>query len=341
MMTELLTREEEYELGTKIQKMVKVKELAAVKDAIKGKPNSDYRKFLNKSNKELLNKSNKELVKERNALTKKILVDWGIKTQEDEARVIKEGLEAITIMVNKNLGLVHSEARGYRSHYGTFEYDDIVQYGMLGLMTAIYKYDPTRKNKFSTLAKQWIFQSINRNTNNYSRAVRLPENKISQYGRILEIQNRYENDDTISNAEIDEVIMNELKINNVTLKSIRKTMESQVSLNNVISNDDSGTKELIDFIDVADNNSEHLEDSIVKNELLNILNDILVKLDKKEQDVLSSSFAMALIDEPLKPAEVREKYKMSRTKYNSILNKSLDNIKKELESLGLTFADFI
>lgn len=274
------------------------------------------------------------------------LKDKGITLEtatKEEKQIFKNAEKAIKIMVNKNIGLVHSGARKFKTHYNTnLEYEDIVQDGMVGLMNAVYKYDPTRGNRFSTVATWWIFQSINRSTNKHSRTVTLPENKIILYGKILEIQNRYEHDNTITQAEIDEIILDELEITNKTLSVIRSTMVTPASLNKVIDSDDSGSKELIDFIDSTDKSSPLLEDSIVQDELLNILQDLLLKLDEKEKDILSASFAVAgLSQEILKPADIREKYNISRAKYNTTLNKILEKVKLELQELGLSFTDFI
>lgn len=292
-MTELLSREEELELGTKIQKMVAFEE--------------DPEAF----------------------------------SDDDAEEILYEGKSAVATMVEKNLGLVHSAAQNFRTHYtSNLEYDDVVQDGMIGLMNAIYKFDPTRGNKFSTLASWWIFQSINRNTNNYSRIVRLPENRIIQYGKILEIQNRYEEDSTITQAEIDEIILEEVKISSKTLDIIRKTMASPASLNKVITNDNStGTRELIDFID--DEDEERLEDTVVKNELYKILQSVLEKLDQKERDLLSASFAISgLTEDVLSQTEIRSKYRLSRQRYNTLLEKTLDKVESEMNSLGLSFSDF-
>lgn len=321
-MTKLLSASEEQELGREIQKMLKFKELQEFKEKVK----SGEKLSLDEKQQE------KMLLKDLNN-GKKLT-----KIQGD--KILEEGLNAVNMMVDKNLGLVHNAARKYRSHYGKMEYDDIVQYGMVGLMNAIYKFDPSRENKFSTLATWWIFQSINRNVNKYSRSVRLPENKIIQYGNMLEIQNRYEEDSTISRGEINEIVMDELKISEDVLKTIQNTMIMPASLNKVVGSDDG--KELIEFLD--ENNDEirnDVEDFVVKEELLHILENILSDLDKKEQDVLTSSFALDLVSDPLKPAEVREKYGLTRARYNTVLNKALDKVKKELEDRGLSFTDFV
>jgi RNA polymerase primary sigma factor len=61
-------------------------------------------------------------------------------------------------MVEANLGLVHSVARGYSS-LGV-PYEDLVQEGTIGLMRAVERFDDSRGVKFSTYAVWWIRSRI-------------------------------------------------------------------------------------------------------------------------------------------------------------------------------------
>ena len=58
------------------------------------------------------------------------------------------------INAEEHIGLVHLVARGYKSTL--LEYEDIVGYGMLGLVKAARKFDETLGYKFSTYATSLI-----------------------------------------------------------------------------------------------------------------------------------------------------------------------------------------
>src|SRR5688572_18200374 len=75
-------------------------------------------------------------------------------------------------MIEANLRLVVSIARHYNCRGMTFE--DVVQEGILGLMAAVNKFDPTRGFRFSTYATYWIRQAIVRSIEKQSRMIRLP-----------------------------------------------------------------------------------------------------------------------------------------------------------------------
>lgn len=160
-----LTKEEELELGTKIQRYYKAQEILDSEDNIS--------------------------VEEKAVLEKEV----------------KEGLEAVDVLVKANMGLVYDRARVFKSKYPAWpEYEDLVQDGMAGLMVAVKKYDPSRGNKFSTVAFNWISQSIIREAKKTGRLVRLPENRIQDYSHVLKLINTLDTD-KLSPAEVDEIVM--------------------------------------------------------------------------------------------------------------------------------------
>jgi RNA polymerase primary sigma factor len=78
-------------------------------------------------------------------------------------------------LVAANVRLVHKIAQRYRRLIGpAMDYDDMVQEGMLGLLTAIEKFDPDRGWKFSTCATWWIRQAISRAIADKGESIRLP-----------------------------------------------------------------------------------------------------------------------------------------------------------------------
>lgn len=64
-------------------------------------------------------------------------------------------------ILENNIPLVrHIAAKFYNSSYYEYDYDDLVSFGIFGLITAIEKYDASKKTKFSTFAYQKIYYSI-------------------------------------------------------------------------------------------------------------------------------------------------------------------------------------
>lgn len=75
-------------------------------------------------------------------------------------------------MVAENLGLVHQVANGYRRR--GLDRDDLVNEGVLGLMRAAEKFDPSRGFKFSTLAVRCIRHAIARAVADTGGMIRIP-----------------------------------------------------------------------------------------------------------------------------------------------------------------------
>ena len=77
-------------------------------------------------------------------------------------------------LINHNLRLVVSTAKGYKAGATSFERVDIWQAGTVGLMSASHKWDASRGYKFSTYATWWIRQAISRHLSEYGYTVREP-----------------------------------------------------------------------------------------------------------------------------------------------------------------------
>lgn len=82
-----------------------------------------------------------------------------------------------------NLGLSAAIARKYAP--GQFlQYADLFQSGILGLYTAIDRYDPHLGYEFSTYATFWIRQAITRTIANEERVIRMPVHAIDTLEKI-------------------------------------------------------------------------------------------------------------------------------------------------------------
>jgi RNA polymerase primary sigma factor len=75
-------------------------------------------------------------------------------------------------MMTANIRLVMALARRYR--HPTLSYLDLVQEGVLGLMRAVEKYEPSRGIKFGTYAVWWVWQQISRAADCQGAMIRTP-----------------------------------------------------------------------------------------------------------------------------------------------------------------------
>jgi RNA polymerase sigma factor (sigma-70 family) len=111
------------------------------------------------------------------------------------ARVVEGDQEARTHLIESNLRLVVSIAKRYQGSdgYGT-PLLDLIQYGNVGLIRAVDKYDLTRGARFTTCATLYIKAAVLRALDEQGRLVRLSSYRIAQVRQLLnreyELQHR-------------------------------------------------------------------------------------------------------------------------------------------------------
>lgn len=99
--------------------------------------------------------------------------------------------KALDSLMKANRQLVYSVARKYASSVTTsYDLDDMVAEGMLGLTKAVEKFDISLGNEFSTYATWWIRQAITRGIADQSTTVRLPVHMREKLNKERKAENR-------------------------------------------------------------------------------------------------------------------------------------------------------
>lgn len=96
-----------------------------------------------------------------------------VPTSKHSQDVIARGMAARDKLIRSNLRLVLKVAIPY-SRMTSLEVDDLFQEGVLGLIRAAEKFDPSKGFRFTTYAYYWIYQSITRSLYNQGDQIRLP-----------------------------------------------------------------------------------------------------------------------------------------------------------------------
>ena len=154
------------------------------KNKPEGFENSLQLYMLEVSDTELLSKE------EEQSLIKK-MYKWS-RRKRCSPKVEKEGREARDTLIKANLRLVIKIAKEFRNV--GLDYDDLINEGNIGLMSAIDKYDLEKGAKLSYYASFWIKQSIRRAISNKGRTIRLPVGVVELKLKINKYIDKYQNE---------------------------------------------------------------------------------------------------------------------------------------------------
>lgn len=104
-------------------------------------------------------------------------------------RLYGDAATAQDIFVKSNLRLVVSIAKHYT--YKDVEFDDLIQFGNLGLIKSLEKFESTRGFKFSTYASWWIRQAIVRGIQDTVRSIRVPIYVLEKINKLTRLEKEY------------------------------------------------------------------------------------------------------------------------------------------------------
>lgn len=261
---------------------------------------------------------------------------------------IAQGDSAVEQLVRSNINLVVKIAAGYRERYPFApELDDCVQEGFAGLLIAARKYDPNHakgRNKFSTMAYPWIGQAISRGVNSSGKLVRLPENRVTDYGKIIRVEREaLEQNSDLTQEELHQEVQEVTGLTREYIHAIKNASSGHYSLNRPIGEDDSGA-ELMDVI--ADiNTEESAEEEMLAEYTVTQIKHALEPLNEAQKDTVLSFFGMYIEgvnnQESLDPKVVRKKHGMTQAVYKRTLEETLPEIRDYMSEQGLTLADFM
>lgn len=253
-------------------------------------------------------------------------------------KMVADGHRARNMLFETNVDLVHHRVRAYISKYPNsgLDYEDLVQEGQIGLVTAINKYDPDRENKLTTVAYYWIAQAITRAANKTGRMVRLPENRIVQFYHI----NQYMSDEKNagkSKAELDSEVMKKFNLSAEDLHDIRGAGNYHASLNMRIGGDE-GTRELLDFVE-EDKASESTEETVISEDMHTELLNAIAELPEIKQSIIDATFSLRNTE--ITEKKVRDKYVIKKQEYEALQQEAFLDLQKLLTGRGFSLQDFL
>ncbi|MCT4585468.1 MAG: FliA/WhiG family RNA polymerase sigma factor [Peptostreptococcaceae bacterium] len=233
---------------------------------------------------------------------------------EEKNKEKKEKLKQEIILEYVNLVKIIS-GRLYNFYGSNIDYEDLVSYGIIGLIDAIDKYDLSKNIKFETYASIRIRGAIIDEIRNLDW---IPRSIRQKSKMIKEVYKKYEN---LNGKEPTvEQLSKEL---NKTIPEVNKILE-EVNIYNVVSLEEEISDNL--KIQIEDKSEEmNPEASLMKKDMINRLKTSVKKLKEREQMIINLYYF-----EELTYKEIGNILEISESRVSQIHSKAIIRIKNDL-----------
>ncbi|MBB33568.1 MAG: hypothetical protein CL455_07940 [Acidimicrobiaceae bacterium] len=209
------------------------------------------------------------------------LTPAGSKSIKENLEIVKEGNVSKDEMIIRNQGLVRKLASTHINQ--NVPIDDLTQVGTEGLLRAVEKFDPNRGYKFSTYARAWIKQTINRYVDD-QHMIKVPEYQLNKIARIRKVQ-----DELIQETGQEPVLAIVAEKCDMTVREVEELLtikRDAVSLNKKVGEGDSDLGELLpDEVSISPESAA--DEAMVKEEVRKALDE----LSQTDREVIVKRFA--------------------------------------------------
>ncbi|MGL5756437.1 MAG: sigma-70 family RNA polymerase sigma factor [Paraclostridium sp.] len=225
-------------------------------------------------------------------------------------------------LINQNMPIVKSIAYKYYTNKIGMEFEDLVSYGVMGLLDASDKFDEEKGVKFSTYASIRITSYIIDEIRKQSPVSRGCLSKVKSYKNCIEdLQHKY-----LRQPTVDE-ISNYMDISKDEVHKIkRSTLNLNTSsLDNIVLDSENDLK----LIDILKDDSVNIEDDIEKEELIKTVTKALDMLKERDKLVLSLYYY-----EELTLKEIGAVLGVSESRVSQLNKKAILNLRNMMKKLN-------
>lgn len=221
-------------------------------------------------------------------------------------------------LVQANLRLVLSIAKRYRGRGMSFE--DLIQEGNLGLLTAVGRFDHTKGNRFSTYATHWVRQSILRAIYVKTRTIRLPVHFVELKNRFFKVF--FELLKELGREPTPQEIAARARLSVDKIQQVLRLSLQPISLDTPIGDDG---HRLSDFIE--DRHTPSPVNHCSHGELAEALRHLLTSLQPREEEVIRLRFGLGgQAAETLE--RIGQTFMVSKERIRQIEKKALEKLRK-------------
>ncbi|HBM15507.1 MAG TPA: hypothetical protein DD381_04070 [Lentisphaeria bacterium] len=210
-----------------------------------------------------------------------------------------------------NIWFIISRAKRYTNRY--LSASDFIYSGILGMIRAAKKFDPSRKIKFITYACYWIEMYMRREVIFNSSIVKMTPRMWGMASALAKMKD---------SGATEEEIIKKLKIGRNTFKKLRRH-HNDISLNSFLTNDpDADELEKMILVNYQ-TPAQICEESDESSYMILLLN----KLKRREREVIERKFGLRDIDKENTMA-ISRKEEISAERVRQILKNGLKKLRK-------------
>ncbi len=212
-------------------------------------------------------------------------------------------------LIEANMRLVINIAKNYHSAFIPFE--DLVQEGAIGLMTATERFDPSRGFRFSTYATHWIRQAISRAIDNKSKAIRIPSHISEAIRKLEKLRELLFRERGVEPSS--EELAQHLGISPRKVAALLQAGQDPVSLDMLVGNEENTPLSAL----INDASAENPQQAVLSSERREALRELLTILTPREQEVMRMRLGFEE-DSTEVLAEIGERLHLSRERIRQI-----------------------
>lgn len=235
------------------------------------------------------------------------------------ARIRKRGEKAKTTLVTRNVRLVVKVAFDKR-YRGRMDADDLVQMGLIGLMKAAEKFDPTWETRFSTYATWWVRQAMSRGLADQGTTVRIPvhmRQSISTYKRTMRALGTENGDRSSIEAVAEKLAWTPEYTAKVATFAEQRTVSLEAPIGGEVD---------LALKDVIADSAPQPEETVIAQDMARRVRSLLDGLeDKRLTDIVYRRFGFHGVEETLQ--EIGDDYGITRERIRQLEDKAIRKLK--------------